>query len=137
MPDRVGQFLVRRPRGGLLVGLGGLALLLAMNHIRAHFYARRMKAQGHLDISSFPLYIYVENLIVLGYSFAVALSHFLFHYWNNDTHTASNLVLLAEHESDSAMTSRGMCSLYAALALILPLPISGPVVFFYLFLVSL
>ena len=136
LPERFRQY-VAIPHQTLF---GALGLLLVVNHIRAHLYNRRMKSQGHLDISSFPLEMYTQNLAVVGYGLALTLAHVLFQRWIHGSSAASDLALLdptIEATNNLGGTSKGRCSVFAAIISILPLPISGPVVFLYIFLISL
>ena len=92
-----------------------LGCLLLVNSLVAVWQKRRQSDESY-GISAFPFANYALGLLLLGYGIAYSLSQWFFHLLNGDRST----------------TSRGMCSLYAFLCCLIPLPLSGPVALLYI-----
>lgn len=110
---------VAEPNAVLYAVLGGL---FAINHVLAQLQMRRKRQQGEYGVFTFPFIIYMTNLCMIGYGITVALSHAFYHRLSTTDPAPS--------------TSRGMCSLYAALLAILPLPMSTPLAFLYMLAIT-
>jgi hypothetical protein len=114
--------------------LGGLFLA---NMLAAHIYNRRQ--QGRNDMSAFPYANYLVGLFLLGYGVCVIIAHGLFVKLNHDPN--DTLLLVGDDGTNTTnttttTTSRGMCALYAFILCLVPIPISGPLAFFYIPLIA-